>query len=248
MTDALAKQGNDKVSSEPMRVVSLFSGAGGLDLGFIQAGFKVVWANDLYKDAVATYRKNIGDHIVCEDVAKIDSATIPACDIVIGGFPCQGFSVANTKRHETDKRNTLYLQLLRVIKDKQPKFFELFIKNTKEQLGKIMLDNVSDGNLPLYTHLSYCFRCGSIETIQRNFLSITGKDIFLKMREHMGNSDFQKWQESISNLFEMRHTLCHEASAQTKISRNIAVQWIMNVEILIIICSKTIDLTKSQQK
>lgn len=123
MTDALAKQGNDKVSSEPMRVVSLFSGAGGLDLGFIQAGFKVVWANDLYKDAVATYRKNIGDHIVCEDVAKIDSATIPACDIVIGGFPCQGFSVANTKRHETDKRNTLYLQLLRVIKDKQPKFF-----------------------------------------------------------------------------------------------------------------------------
>lgn len=106
-----------------MRVVSLFSGAGGLDLGFIRAGHKVVWANDVYVDAVRTYRANIGDHIVCADIAAVSSGEIPDCDIVIGGFPCQGFSVANTKRHETDQRNKLYLQLLRVVRDKKPKFF-----------------------------------------------------------------------------------------------------------------------------
>ena len=106
-----------------MKVVSLFSGAGGLDLGFIKAGNEVIWANDLYADAVATYRENIGDHIVCKDIAEIPSASIPDCDIVIGGFPCQGFSVANTKRHESDSRNKLYLQLLRVVRDKRPKFF-----------------------------------------------------------------------------------------------------------------------------
>lgn len=106
-----------------MRIVSLFSGAGGLDYGFVMAGHTIVWANDLYGDAVLTYKRNIGDHIVCEDITKISSDDIPNCDMVIGGFPCQGFSVANVKRHEDDVRNVLYLQLLRVIKEKQPRFF-----------------------------------------------------------------------------------------------------------------------------
>ena len=106
-----------------MKVVSLFSGAGGLDLGFVMAGHKIIWANDIDKDAVETYRKNIGEHIVCNDIADIDSANIPNCEIVIGGFPCQGFSVANTKRTVEDKRNKLYLQLVRVISQKHPKFF-----------------------------------------------------------------------------------------------------------------------------
>ena len=106
-----------------MKVVSLFSGAGGFDLGFLQAGHKIIWANDNDPDAVATYRRNLGEHIVVGDICKIPSRKIPACDIVIGGFPCQGFSVANVKRHENDKRNALYLQLLRVIKDKQPAVF-----------------------------------------------------------------------------------------------------------------------------
>ncbi|MCM1101975.1 MAG: DNA cytosine methyltransferase [Clostridium sp.] len=106
-----------------MKVVSLFSGAGGLDLGFKMAGHDIVWANDLYEDAVRTYQKNIGDHIVLGDVQNILTDEIPDCDIVIGGFPCQGFSVANTKRHITDARNELYKQLIRVIEDKQPKFF-----------------------------------------------------------------------------------------------------------------------------
>lgn len=106
-----------------MRIVSLFSGAGGLDLGFIQAGHNIVWANDLYDDAVETYRYNIGQHIVKEDITKINSTDIPDCDMVIGGFPCQGFSIANLKRHTGDSRNTLYKELLRVITDKKPKYF-----------------------------------------------------------------------------------------------------------------------------
>lgn len=106
-----------------MKVVSLFSGAGGLDLGFINAGHEIVWANDLYADAVETYCANIGGHIICQDISSIPSSSIPDCDIVIGGFPCQGFSVANTKRHESDTRNKLYIQLLRVVRDKHPKFF-----------------------------------------------------------------------------------------------------------------------------
>lgn len=106
-----------------MKVVSLFSGAGGLDLGFKLANHKIVWANDLYGDAVNTYRENIGKHIVCDDIFNVVSNKIPDCDIIIGGFPCQGFSVANTKRNMKDKRNQLYKQLMRIVDEKKPKFF-----------------------------------------------------------------------------------------------------------------------------
>ena len=64
-----------------MKVVSLFSGAGGLDLGFVKAGHSIVWANDLFHDAVETYRKNIGSHIIEEDIHNISSKKIPDCDI-----------------------------------------------------------------------------------------------------------------------------------------------------------------------
>lgn len=106
-----------------MRVVSLFSGAGGLDLGFKMAGHSIIWANDLYSDAVQTYKANLGDHITCKDIFTVKKNEVPDCDIVIGGFPCQGFSVANTKRNVNDERNQLYKQLIRIIKAKQPKFF-----------------------------------------------------------------------------------------------------------------------------
>lgn len=112
-----------KVRWLEMRIVSLFSGAGGLDLGMINAGHRIVWANDNDTDAVATYRENIGDHIVEGNIAEFPSDQIPNCDVVVGGFPCQGFSQANLLRFEKDKRNALYLEFLRIIQDKQPKYF-----------------------------------------------------------------------------------------------------------------------------
>lgn len=104
-------------------VVSLFSGAGGMDLGFTRAGFKVIWANDNYEDAVETYKLNFGDHIILEDIEKIDIDKIPTSDIVIGGFPCQGFSIANMKRSIDDSRNILYRKFVEIVTKKQPKLF-----------------------------------------------------------------------------------------------------------------------------
>ena len=106
-----------------MNIISLFSGAGGLDLGMIMAGHEVIWANDHDANAVDTYRKNIGDHIVCGDIEKIEINSIPDADVVIGGFPCQGFSLANQKREVTDERNILYKYFKQVIENKKPKYF-----------------------------------------------------------------------------------------------------------------------------
>src|SRR5699024_2215209 len=118
-----------------MNIVSLFSGAGGMDLGFINQGFEVLWANDFEKDAVATYKKNIGNHITLGDITKIDvnDHVKDKVDVVIGGFPCQGFSVANNKRGMHDERNFLYLELLKAIEKLKPKFF--VAENVKGLIG-----------------------------------------------------------------------------------------------------------------
>ncbi len=129
-----------------MRIVSLFSGAGGMDLGFAKAGHNVVWANDNYKDAAETYKKNLGFHIVVKDIEKVKASEIPRCELIIGGFPCQGFSVANMKRNSNDKRNILYRQFLRILKTKKPKYF--LAENVKGLLslerGKVFSAMIKD--------------------------------------------------------------------------------------------------------
>ena len=129
------------------KVAGLFSGCGGLDLGFINSGFDVVWANDFFKEAAETYKKNIGDHIVLGDITKIPSSEIPNdFDVLLGGFPCQGFSIANIKRSMEDERNFLYKEMLRIIKDKQPKYF--VAENVKGllsmQKGKVVQMIIND--------------------------------------------------------------------------------------------------------
>jgi len=106
-----------------MKIVSLFSGAGGLDLGLIQAGNEVVWANDIDKDAVATYSKNIGNHIICADIKNVSLVEVPTADAIVGGFPCQGFSQANLFRAADDERNKLYKFFYQAVDSKQPRYF-----------------------------------------------------------------------------------------------------------------------------
>lgn len=103
-----------------VRTVSVFSGAGGLDFGAIMAGANVVWANDMMKEACQTYRMNIGDHIVCDDINETinELDEINDVSLVIGGPPCQGFSVAG-KMDANDKRSQLiwtYLSVLAILK------------------------------------------------------------------------------------------------------------------------------------
>ena len=108
-----------------MRVISLFSGCGGLDLGFVKAGAEIIWANDIDCDAVKTYKKNIGEHIVCKDIYKVKADEIPdGADLIAGGFPCLGFTVAKGKsRNINDSVNFLYKEYLRILKAKMTKYF-----------------------------------------------------------------------------------------------------------------------------
>jgi len=106
-----------------MKIISLFCGAGGMDKGFIEAGHDIVWANDNDPDSCNTYEKYFGHKPICKPIEDISSDDIPNADVVIGGFPCQGFSIANPYRNTKDKRNKLYIELKRIIADKKPKYF-----------------------------------------------------------------------------------------------------------------------------
>ncbi len=103
-------------------VVSLFSGGGGLDLGFKKAGFNIKWAIDNNSNAVSTYKANIGDHIIFADINTIDLDSIPYADVVIGGPPCQSFSLAG-KRDVEDERGQLVWRYIQIIKHIEPKAF-----------------------------------------------------------------------------------------------------------------------------
>lgn len=131
-----------------MNIISLFSGAGGLDLGLIHAGHHIVWANDIDRNAVATYRLNVDPNIVLADIRDININEIPYGDVVVGGFPCQGFSMANMHRNVNDERNLLYEFFYHTIQIKQPSFF--IAENVKGILslggGTIMQNIISDFN------------------------------------------------------------------------------------------------------
>lgn len=107
-----------------MKVVSFFAGAGGLDLGFEQAGFNVIWANEYDKEIWATYEKNHKNTILDRrSIVDIPSNEVPDCDGIIGGPPCQSWSEGGSKRGIADKRGQLFYEFMRILADKKPKFF-----------------------------------------------------------------------------------------------------------------------------
>ena len=117
------KKAEQVIVDSKLKVASMFAGCGGLDFAFHKQknNFDVEYVNDFDKDSCNTYEKYYNFKPVCEDITKINN--IPDCDILTGGFPCQGFSVANLYRNETDNRNKLYLELVRLLKLKKPKYF-----------------------------------------------------------------------------------------------------------------------------
>lgn len=122
-----------------LRTVDLFAGVGGIRLGFEQAGFETVFANDFEPKCAATYDLNFGDGaLTVGDITKIDEKTIPDCDFVIGGFPCQAFSIAGYRKGFDDEkgRGNLFLDVARIIKEKKPVGFMLEnVKNLKTHDG-----------------------------------------------------------------------------------------------------------------
>lgn len=164
----------------PFSVVSLFAGAGGLDTGLEMAGFNTIWANEVDKDACETYMANHPDtYVERGDVRNVKS--FPKADIVVGGYPCQGFSLAGN-RLITDERNFLYREFVRALRTSNPKFF--IAENVKGMLTmgggsiiKAMVEDFKNQGYEVTYHLVNAKNYGVPQDRERVFIIGVRQDI-----------------------------------------------------------------------
>lgn len=117
MTENLFEKDGTKI-----RVLSLFSGCGGMDFGIEAAGGHIIFANDILTDACSTHEKYFPEcDFAAKDISSINN--FPDADIVVGGYPCQSFSMAGNRTPERDSRTNLYREFLRVISIVRPRYF-----------------------------------------------------------------------------------------------------------------------------
>jgi DNA (cytosine-5)-methyltransferase 1 len=145
------------MKNKKFKVVSLFSGCGGMDLGFKggfnflrkfypENPFEVIWANDLNAAAVRTYRKNVGNDVHLGDIWSLMDSIPSKADVVIGGFPCQDISVNGKGLGVDGARSGLYKAMVQVVEKVQPKVFVaenvkgLLNSNNKESLRRVIAD------------------------------------------------------------------------------------------------------------
>lgn len=122
-----------EINKSKFKVVSLFSGIGGLDLGFINAGFDIIWANDFDKHSVQSYKENIDNNIILGDINEVYE-DIPRHDILIAGFPCQPFSLMGKQLGFNDDRGTMFFTIQKIIKLHNEKPKVLVLENVKNLL------------------------------------------------------------------------------------------------------------------
>jgi len=112
-------------------VGGLFSGVGGIELGFEKNGFEIIWSNEFDSKACETYRFNHKHHLIEDDIHNLKGDELQSIDILTGGFPCQAFSVAGYRKGFDDKRGNLFFQIMRIVDELSEKPKVLFLENVK---------------------------------------------------------------------------------------------------------------------
>ena len=112
-----------------IKTLSLFSGVGGIDIAFLKHDFEIIYANDFDKYAVQTYNLNFKQKAILGDITKINEKELPDFDCLIGGFPCQAFSIAGYQKGFEDTRGTLFFDVARILNEKKPEV--VFLENVK---------------------------------------------------------------------------------------------------------------------
>jgi len=112
-----------------MQIGSLFAGIGGIEIGFLKAGFDISWANEIDKNAAITYKTNFNHNVIVKDLKKLSTNEVSKIDILTGGFPCQAFSIAGYQKGFCDERGNVFFEILRFLDEFRPKV--IFLENVK---------------------------------------------------------------------------------------------------------------------
>ena len=211
--------------------ISLFAGAGGLDLGFDHAGFKTIWANDFDADACKTHESWSKAKVVCGDIKEINAQDIPDADIILGGFPCQGFSLSGPRKID-DKRNILYKHYVRIVREKQPKLF--VGENVKGLLtmgGGAIIDAIiaefSDCGYDVFYKLLNAKKYGVPEDRERVIIVGFRKDLGVNHFEFPAERNYKvTMRDVLKNLPDAKpEEICNQPYSSRYMSRNRKRDW-----------------------
>lgn len=211
--------------------VSLFCGAGGLDMGFERAGYKTIWANDYDKDACKTHRNWSNANVICKDISKVDYSAIPLSDVILGGFPCQGFSLSGPRKID-DSRNVLYKHYVKLVRQNKPKVF--IGENVKGLLtmgnGQIIdaiIADFSDCGYDVYYKLLNAKNFGVPQDRERVIIVGFRKDLNVKNFDLPDtNGEKMTLREAIGNMPEADpNEVCNDAYSSRYMSRNRKRGW-----------------------
>jgi len=188
-----------------MNLISLFSGAGGLDLGFKKAGFNIIAANEYDKKIWETYEKNHSTDLIKGDICEIPSERFPTCDGIIGGPPCQSWSEAGSLKGIEDPRGQLFYQYIRVLKDKKPLFF--LAENVKGMMAKrhnsaveSIVSEFEDAGYNVFIHLLNASDYGVPQDRKRVFYVGFRKDLNVFFKPPQKHSEKITFKDSIYDL------------------------------------------------
>lgn len=199
---------SDLEDNDSPKLISLFSGCGGMDLGFEKAGFNIVWANDFDSDAQAVYSLNIGE-IDRRDILTVDENEIPSGDILTAGFPCQPFSNAGNRKGVHDSRGMLYKECLRIIESKMPKV--IVFENVKGLLSTKYIDgrNLSEvivEDLSKMNNIGYNVVYQLVNASDYGVPQNRQRVLFVGVRKDLGIT-FSFPQKQSKNGLSLRHIL-----------------------------------------
>ncbi|MCA9458945.1 MAG: DNA cytosine methyltransferase [Nanoarchaeota archaeon] len=207
-----------------IKTIDLFAGIGGMRLGFDRAGFKTVFANDFDKTCKATYDLNFsGTKLTIEDIWKVDINQLPEFDVLVGGFPCQAFSIAGYQKGFKDEkgRGNLFFRLAEIIEERKPQAFLLEnVKNLKthdkgktfriimETLKKLgyhvkseVLNSMLHGNIP--QNRERIFIVGFLDKEKADLFSFPNEiPLTISFRDFMAEKADKKYYYNDKPLYE----------------------------------------------
>lgn len=196
------------------KVAGFFSGVGGIERAFAQAGWNVVWSNEIDAHAVTTLLANVEHQVVHDDIYNIEAEDIPEIDALVGGFPCQAFSIAGEQRGFQDERGVVFFRLIRIIACKLPRVICLenvsnlqthdkgrtyeIISTSLRKLGyklhTLILNSTEYGNIPQNRKRIYI--CGFLQQRDwQNFISPQPQ----RLRAHV--SDFVDFEQQVADKY-----------------------------------------------
>lgn len=220
-------------------VGSLFAGIGGICLGFEQAGAKVVWANEIDKNACVTYRTNFKDvNLIQGDIMELDAKTLPKVDILVAGFPCQPFSVAGYRKGFNDERGNLFFEVLRFISDIKPKAFLLenvknLVSHDKGNTFKVIKECLKEEGYHIdYKVLNTCEYGGIPQNRERiyiaGFKDVQALDHFsFPNKIELSNTilDIVDVNSEVHKKYYYQNAKCYETLKQNMNSQDTLYQW-----------------------